>query len=293
MMNYLKKAKHISEYILFYLLIKFLRLMSVDTSADFCSFVARKIGPYLGVSNIARRNLERVYGGKIDIEKTVDGLWDNFGRYIGELPFINQLNTQELEKRIKITGLENVEKFQKNKQPFMMYLGHQANWDFMIRRINDIYPNFGIVYRKANNPYVDKAILDERGGDKNIRMIAKGPSGVKDLIRAIKSGMSIAMLVDQKMNDGIEVPFFGMPAMTAPAIARLSLQYNYPIVPLQLIRRGNTSFFEMIIHPPIKPIDTGNTENDCYNTMLEINQTLESWIRQNPAQWFWFHNRWK
>ncbi len=293
MTDYLKKAKHIGEYVLFCLLIRFLRLMSVDVSADFCSFIAKKIGQYLGVSNIARKNLKRVYGDGIDIEKTLNGLWDNFGRYIGELPFINQLNTQELEKRVKIVGLENVAKFQKNKQPFMMYLGHQANWDFIIRRINSIYPKFGIVYRKANNPYVDKAILNERKNDKNIKMIPKGLSGVKDLVRAIKGGMSIAMLVDQKMNDGIEVPFFGIPAMTAPAIARLSLQYNYPIVPLQLIRRKNTSFFEMIIHSPIKLIDTGNTENDCYDTMVAINKNLENWIRQNPAQWFWFHNRWK
>jgi len=292
MKKYFQKVKHFTEFAVFIVLTQFLKLLSIDKAASLCSLFARKIGPYLGVSNIARNNLRKVYGNEIDIEKTIDELWDNFGRYIGEFAFINSMSEQELSKRVNVTGLENVLEFQKQKQPFMMFLGHQANWDFMIRRINAIYPKFGIVYRKANNPYIDKCIFNERADDQNVKMIAKGPSGVKDLVRAIKSGMSIAMLVDQKMNDGIEVPFFGQPAMTAPAIARLSIQYNYPIVPCQLIRLKN-SHFELRIHPVLKYKVTKNMDKDCYNIMLAINQKLEEWIRQKPGQWFWFHNRWK
>ena len=292
MKNYVKKAKHLVEYAIFIMLTSFLKMLSIDKSASLCSFVARKIGPHLEVSNIARSNLGKVYGNDIDIEKTIDELWDNYGRYIGEFPFINRMTTQELETRVKLTGLEHIENFRKTKQPFMLFSGHQANWDFMIRRINDIYPKFGVVYRRANNPYVDNNMLKERGNNQDIIMIAKGSVGVKDLVRSIKSGMSIAMLVDQKMNDGIEVPFFGRPAMTAPAIARLSLQYDYPIVPCQLIRLEG-SYFELRIHAPLKYDNTGDVKKDCYDIMLTINKKLEEWIRQKPAQWFWFHNRWK
>ncbi|MDC0864875.1 lipid A biosynthesis lauroyl acyltransferase [Rickettsiaceae bacterium] len=289
-----KSLRHVFEYIIFLLLTNFLKLFSVDRSASICSFISRKIGPYLGVSDIARRNLKKIYGKEIDIDKTIDKLWDNYGRYIGEFPFINSMNEEELKERVIITGLNHIQNFQKREQPFMLFLGHQANWDFMIRRINDLYPKFGIVYRKANNPYVDQRILSERrANDPDITMIAKGPSGVKDLVRSIKSKSSVAMLVDQKMNDGIDVPFFGKPAMTAPAIARLSLQYDYPIVPLQLIRLGSTSYFEMKVHPPIQYKKTGDKKKDCYNIMLIINRKLEDWIREKPAQWFWFHNRWK
>mgnify|MGYP001104488610 CR=1 FL=1 len=291
--TFARKARYFLEYIAFISLIKFLGLLSIDKSANICSFIARKIGPKLGFSNIARKNLRNVYGDDINMEQTIDDLWDNYGRYIGEFPFINKMSDDELKQRVNLTGFEHVEKFNKNQQPFMLFLGHQANWDFMIRRINGIYPKFGIIYRKANNPHVDRKIFKERGDDDNIRMIAKGASGVRDLVRAIKSKMSIAMLVDQKMNDGIEVPFFDMPAMTAPAIARLSLQYNYPIVPAQLIRLGKTSTFELKLHPPLIYKKTDNIEQDCYSIMLQINKKLEEWIRQRPAQWFWFHNRWK
>tara|TARA_B110000503_G_scaffold143239_1_gene243454 strand:+ start:5714 stop:6583 length:870 start_codon:yes stop_codon:yes gene_type:complete len=288
----IKKVKHFIEYIVFVTITSLLRMLSVDKSASFCSAIARKIGPYLGVSNIARNNLQKVYGNDINIEKTIDELWDNYGRYIGEFAFINSMSDQELHQRVEITGLENVTKFQEQDQPFMLFLGHQANWDFVIRRINDIYPKFGIVYRKANNPYVDKCILGERSSDQNVIMIAKGQRGVKDLMRAIKSRMSIAMLVDQKMNDGIEVPFFDKPAMTAPAIAKLSLRYNYPIIPCQIIRLKD-SYFELKIHPELQYKTTADIDQDCYNIMFSINKKLEEWVRERPGQWFWFHNRWK
>ncbi len=289
----IKKARYFVEYLLFTGLMKFLGSFPIDKSANICSAIARKVGPYLGVTKTAKRNLYNVYGDDIDMKQTIDDLWDNYGRFIGEFPFINKMSDAELKQRVKLTGLEHVEEFNKNKQPFMLFLGHQANWDFMIRRINDIYPKFGIVYRKANNPYVDHEIFNERCNDKNIRMIPKGTSGARNLVLAIKAKMSIAMLIDQKMNDGIEVPFFDMPAMTAPALARLSLQYKYPIVPVQLIRVGKTSNFELRLHPPIEYTDTNNVEQDCYNIMLIINKKLEGWIRERPAQWFWFHNRWK
>ena len=289
----MKKLKHILEYLLFILLTRTLRLLSVDNSASLCSFIAKKIGPYLHVTKTARKNLKRVYGNETDIEKVINDLWDNYGRYIGEFPFINVLNSSELDKRVKVIGLEKVEAFKKANQPFILFLGHQANWDFVIRKINDIYPKFGIAYRKANNPYVDREILKERENDQHITMIAKGPSGAKSIIKAIKSGASLAMLVDQKMNNGIEVPFFGFPAMTAPALARISLQYKYPIVPLQIVRIGKSSYFELILHDPLKPLIDKDIEKSCYNIMLEINKTLEQWIREKPAQWFWFHNRWK
>jgi len=285
--------KHYLEYIIFFIITRLLSLLPMDKSANLCSFVARKIGPFIGVSKIARKNLKNVYGNKIDLNQTIDDLWDNFGRYIGEFPFINKLSEKELVERVDLTGLEHIEHLRQNNKPFMLFLSHQANWDIMIRRINDIYPKFGIVYRKANNPLVDKEIFSERNNDSNIIMIAKGRSGAKDLVRAIKSKMSIAMLVDQKMNDGIEVPFFDRPAMTAPAIARLALQYDYPIVPCQLIRNGRSSKFELKIHKPLKIKNTGDMKKDCYNIMKTINLTLEKWIRQYPGQWFWFHNRWK
>jgi KDO2-lipid IV(A) lauroyltransferase len=265
-------------------------MLGLDRSANFCSFIARKIGPFLPVTKTAIRNIERTLGKQVDTLKIIDGLWDNFGRFIGEFPFVSSLNENEIDKRIEIEGLENLSEFQQKNQPFLLCTGHFANWDFALRVINRCYPKFGIVYRKANNPYVDKFINESRNKNK-LRLIAKGSEGVRDLVRSLKSKDSIAMLVDQKMNDGIEVPFFGIPAMTSHAIAKFAIQFKYPIIPCQIIRT-NKSHFKIIIHKPLEYLETESNKNDCYNIMFKINKMFEQWIRENPSQWFWFHNRW-
>lgn len=292
MKNYSKKIRHIIEYVLFELFLNAMKVIGFKNSANFCSFIARSVGPYLKVSKVAEKNLTKAFKNKVDTKKMLPQIWDNFGRYIGEFPFINELSDKKMQSMFVMEGMKNVKSYQKEQKPFLLFLAHQANWDFVIRHITDIYPKFAIVYRKANNPYVDKKILQTRSKDKNILMVPKGPTGAKGLVKAIKNGYSIAMLVDQKMNDGIEVPFFGRPAMTANAIAKLSLQYNYPIIPCQLIRTKN-NHFKAILYPEIKYQTTNHKEKDVYNIMLIINQTLEKWIKENPSQWFWFHNRWK
>lgn len=288
-----KKAKHYLEYIAFIALTSLLRLMSIDKSADLCSFIARKIYQYLPVTQIAQNNLRRFLGvqsGKIE-EDIINGLWDNFGRFIGEFPHIHSLTMEEIKSRVEIIGLENIRELQDKQRPFLIFSGHFANWDFILRIMELLYPKLGIVYRKANNPMVDRLINKWRGAS-NINLIPKGPMGARSLIKSIKSGDSIGMLVDQKMNDGIEVPFFGAPAMTAPAIGKFALQFGYPIIPLQIIRTKGTRF-KVIVHPALDIKVTKDEERDIYSIMVEINEILEGWIRQNPDQWFWFHNRWR
>ena len=285
MKKFLRKIKHIIEYVLFLAIINLLKLFGIDRSANLCSKLAKKIGPLLPVTNIAKKNLQAVFSDSINHQQVINELWDNFGRFIGEFPYMPDISEIEISKRVQIEGVEHIAELQRLSKPFLLFTGHFANWDFALKIINKLYYKFAIVYRKANNPYINNVISN------NIALIAKGPQGAKDLIRAMKSGHSIAMLVDQKMNDGIEVPFFGKPAMTAHAIAKFALQFKYPIVPCQIIRTTG-SYFKIIIHPPLQYEQTNDLNIDCYNIMLKINQILEEWIKQHPGQWFWFHNRW-
>jgi KDO2-lipid IV(A) lauroyltransferase len=99
------------------------------------------------------------------------------------------------------------------------------------------------------------------------------------------------MLVDQKMNDGIAVPFFDRPAMTASAVAELALKFRCPVVPLRCERLGG-AHFRVTALPPLLLPDTGDRIADSYSLMLNINQLIESWIREHPEQWLWLHRRW-
>jgi KDO2-lipid IV(A) lauroyltransferase len=286
-----KSIRHSLEYVGFIILTGLLRLLPIDLSAGICAFLAKIVGPHLSATKIARNNLRKFLLVKGDDEdKIIQDLWDNFGRFIGEFPHIDKLSIEEVKSRIELLGMENIKAMQDAEQPFLILTGHFANWDFILRTAEILYPQFGIAYRKANNPMVDKLICKWRSRP-NIHLIPKGSEGGRALVKSIKSRHSIAMLVDQKMNDGISVPFFGAPAMTAPAIAKFSLQFDYPIVPMQIIRKSGTHF-KVILHPPLKPTVTGDSDQDIPALMTDINKILEEWIRQNPGQWFWFHNRW-
>lgn len=112
------------------------------------------------------------------------------------------------------------------------------------------------------------------------------------MIRALADGHSMAVLIDQKMNSGIEVPFFGRPSMTSSAVAELALKNDLPIVMARVVRIGGKAKFKVIIDKPFFVQNTGNRKLDVFNTMKKINEEVENWIRENPDMWFWVHRRW-
>ncbi len=299
MKKFFKNIKYLLEYFFVLIVLKILGTFGIDKSVQICRYIARKIGPLLPVNKIAKENIQNIFGKNqtnglsMETQVTIDQVWDNFSSFIGEFPYVNNMSEEELSRRVEIIGLDNIIEFQKSQQPFLLFTGHFANWDFALKIINKFYPKFAIIYRKLNNPYIDNLINDRRKTN-DIKLIPKGEKGARDLLSAIKSGYAIGMLVDQKMNNGIEVPFLDRPAMTAHAIAKIALQFGYPIIPLQVVRtNSNNSYFKAIIHPPIQLQKTNNSKTDCYNIMFTINQILGNWVKENPGQWFWFHNRWK
>jgi len=290
MQKFFKNCKNLAEYLAVIIIIKTLGLVGIDRSANICGYLARKIGPLLSFHKIAKKNLQTIFPDILGHDKILEETWDNFGRFIGEFPYINKISDEQLEKRIEIIGLEHLLEFQKANQPFFLFTGHFANWDFALKIIHKLYHKFIIIYRHANNPYVDQ-MINEMRSSKNIHLVPKGAKGARELIKSIKQHYAVGMLVDQKMNDGIKVPFLNKSAMTSTAIAKLAMQFNWPIVPMQIIRT-NGSYFKIIIHPSLLLPKTENRQADCFNIMLNINEILGSWVKQKPGQWFWFHNRW-
>ncbi|MBP7190010.1 MAG: lipid A biosynthesis lauroyl acyltransferase [Rickettsiaceae bacterium] len=291
MKRFFKRIKHRTEYYLFISLASVLSIMPVRTASNICSRVARYIGPIFKVTRTARKNLRMAYKD-ISVEeedKIIDDLWDNFGRFAGEFPHIHKIK-DICPQYVEIIGNENIEHLRESGRPFLLCTGHFANWDMALRILKYLYPKWGVVYRSANNPMVNSVINKWRSVD-GVNLIAKGPAGVRSLVQSIKNRDSIVMLVDQKMNDGISVPFFGLPSMTAPAIAKIALDYDYEIVPVELIRSGACNV-QVVVHKPLEINRGEDGEKETKRIMSKINHMLEGWIRKRPGQWFWFHHRW-
>ena len=143
------------------------------------------------------------------------------------------------------------------------------------------------IFRRPNNPIVNFLIKYLRS---NLPMAPKGKEGAKQLIYSLKKGTSIGLVIDQKMNDGIKVPFFNKPAMTSDALAQLCLRIKSLVVPVEVERIKNTNF-KITFHDPLKITKNGKSKTPV-QIMTEVNLIMEKWIRKNPGQWLWLHRRW-
>lgn len=280
----MKNLRYRIEAIAVDLLFTAFRLMPLDMASYIGGFMARAIGPFLRAQRIARRNLEMIFPDMSwqERQKLLSKMWDNLGRVAAELP---HLPGDELLTRITVSG-----NIPPADVPTLFFSGHIGNWELAYPIAHENNIKVTLVYRQANNPYVDKIIYNLRAS-KSDKMFPKGPAGVVRMMRSIKDGNTLAMLVDQKMNDGIPVPFFGRPAMSAPAIAELALRYNMPLIPCRVLRTEGCHF-EAKVFPAIEYEKTGDRDKDVLTIMTKINALLESWIRERPEQWFWVHKRW-
>lgn len=277
--------RHILEAGLLKLLFAAFRILPLDTASRAGGFIARAVGPCFKAHRTAAKNLAMVFPEKTEKERRriLNGMWDNLGRVAGEF---SHLPAEELIRRVEVSGIEHLPM----DRPAIFISGHFGNWELTYPVPHAHGIKTALVYRHLNNPYAD-AIIARLRATRSTAMLAKGPRGAVKLARAIKDGLSLAMLVDQKMNEGVAVPFFGNPAMTAPAVAQLALRYDMPIVPARIVRTGGCHF-KGTAYPPLAFEKTGDDEKDVLAILTAINKTLEGWIRETPEQWFWVHKRW-
>jgi KDO2-lipid IV(A) lauroyltransferase len=215
------------------------------------------------------------------------GVWDNLGRTVAEYPYLSR---SIMAQRMKVLGSEVFDEVRASGKSALFVGGHFANWELAPKTAGLHNLPLVLIYRPANNTLVDGIIRKTRLTFAQ-SMFAKGRKGAQELIKAIKEHKPIGMLVDQKLNDGIAVPFFGHDAMTAPAVAELALKYDLPIYMAQVVREKG-AHFTVTMHPHLQFEKTGDRKQDVYSMMRRINDTFEDWARQHPEQWFWVHRRW-
>ncbi len=274
------------------LLYAFFWLLPLDWASGLGGFIARTIGPHLGVSKRARENL-RIAMPELspeEIERIVRGMWDNLGRVCAEYPHLRKFRAFAEGGRIEHDDRGNILGTRAAGKRYIFFSAHYGNWEIAIRTATQAGFAVTAVYRAANNPIVDRLIAWTRGADGG-ELVPKGAIAAYKAFGALRSGRELCMLVDQKMNDGIPVPFFGREAMTAPALARLALRFDCAVVPVR-VERMRGAHFRITTEPPLELPHTGDDAADTLALMKAVNAVIERWIRERPEQWFWLHRRW-
>ena len=283
-----------AEALVVYALYALFSLFPVDRASALGGWLARTVGPRLPVSRRALANLRRALPD-LPPERhraIIHGMCDNLGRVMAEHPHLERMWDDQASGRIEVVGAEHLPRPAEDgaKRPCLMFSGHIANWELLPAGASRYGLSLTSIYRRPNNPLIHNLMTDHRRAGRG-RLVPKGRDGARAIVAALAEGGTVAMLVDQKMNDGIPVPFFGHPAMTAPAVAQLALKFRCPVLPTRSERLDGARF-RLTVLPPLEPPDTGNREADVREMMAQVNGLLESWIRERPEQWLWLHKRW-
>ena len=283
---------HPVQGVFIFIMFSICRLLPITWASALGSLLFRTFGPFLRADKAARTNLRRCYPDMPDaeIDRIVRGVWDNLGRGAGEWGQVDRIATTGPSSRVEVVGEEHFLKVIESGGPFIVFSAHMANWE-----IGSLVPaHRGAplvnIYRFASIPIMDYLFRKIR-----LRfcreLIAKGRDNPRRIFEALKSGRPLGLLVDQKLNEGMAIPFFGRNAMTPTAPADLALRFNCPLIPARIERLPNVRF-RITVYPPMEMPDTGNRKEDIRIVLTQINAMIEEWVRARPEQWFWVHRRW-
>jgi KDO2-lipid IV(A) lauroyltransferase len=286
----MKKIKYFFEFLIISSLFIIYKFLGLKISSHFSGKLFETFGPIFRSKNLIKTNIQRAIP-KINsskIKSITKDMWNNYGRTLSEYMFLKGFRNDQFRSNINITGKEILQKIKLEKTPVIFVSGHFSNFELMAMEIEKSGVNLSAIYRPLNNIFLN--ILMERIRKKYIckNQIKKGTSGVRELLRLYKKGYSIALMIDQRVSQGIKSKFFNQEAFTTTIPAQFIKKFNCKVVPIS-IKRHNSVNFNIKVEKPIEFSKNSSTEK----ITRELNIWLEKIILKNPGEWIWSHDRWK
>ena len=286
----MKKIKYFFEFLIISSLFIIYKFLGLKISSHFSGKLFETFGPIFRSKNLIKTNIQRAIP-KINtskIKSITKDMWNNYGRTLSEYMFLKGFRNDQFRSNINITGKEILQKIKLEKTPVIFVSGHFSNFELMAMEIEKSGVNLSAIYRPLNNIFLN--ILMERIRKKYIckNQIKKGTSGVRELLRLYKKGYSIALMIDQRVSQGIKSKFFNQEAFTTTIPAQFIKKFNCKVVPIS-IKRHNGVNFNIKVEKPIEFSKNSSTEK----ITRELNIWLEKTILKNPGEWIWSHDRWK
>jgi KDO2-lipid IV(A) lauroyltransferase len=260
--------------------------------------LVRLIGPLTRENRMAARSIALAFPEKSEAEQKaiLKGAWENFARVIVEFVFLEELATgfdpeNPEQGRISISGVEHFAALKDDNKPAVIIAAHLANWEIL----GVVAQKFGLKsvlpFRAPANFHFGEEILSKR--EELMGTLVENSRGAAfEIAAALDRGEHLGMLVDQKLGNGLDVPFFGRPALTNPLAAKFARQYDCPVHGARAIRRADGGL-HLELTPPIHLPRDDEGLIDVRQATIRINEIVEGWVREHPDQWFWLHDRWK
>ncbi len=287
----MNNLKYLIQFLIIITLLLIFKILGLKLSLTLSGQILKYFGPFFRSNNISNSNLSRAFPDLSEIDKKIilKKMWNNYGKILAEYLFMKQFRyTKSFSKNIIIENQEELELIKKEGKPVIFISGHFNNFELMAMHIEKSGVDLAAIYRPLNNIFLNPIM--ERIRKKYIckKQIKKGISGTKEILRNFKNGTSVALMIDQRVSEGIYSDFFNEKALTTTIPAQFVKKFNANIVPIYIERLQDDKFKLKIF----KRIKFSNNET-LESITLSLNKVLEKMIIQNPDQWTWTHNRWK
>ena len=285
----MRKLVYFIEFIIINLFFIICKILGYKISSDLGFFVGKTFG---NIFRSKKSIIQNLIKSKISIQTSEDtfaqNVLGNYGRILAEYPFLKDFRNNTLSKYIEIDGMNNLEKVKKKNKPVVFISGHFNNFELMAMQLEKSGINLAAIYRPLNNTFLNKNMENIRTNFICKNQIKKGRSGTRQILENLKKGNSIALMIDQRVTEGIKIDFFGNLASTTTIPAQIIKKYQCDIVPIY-IERDRKHYFKMYVSQPIEI----SSEKSYEEISLHLNKILEKMILKNPDQWIWTHDRWK
>ena len=285
----MKKIIYFIEFLLVKFLLIICEIIGYKLASNFGFFIGKNFGNFFRkkksiIENLYKSKIVR----KISDNQFANNVLGNYGRILAEYPFLKDFRKNKLEQFIKIDGIENLNKIKNNDKPVVFISGHFNNFELMAMQIEKNGINLAAIYRPLNNIFLNKTMEQIRTKYICKNQIRKGRSGTRQILENLKKGNSIALMIDQRVTEGIKIDFFGNLASTTTIPAQIIKKYECDLVPIYIERLEKYNF-KMYVSQPIAI----NSKKSQEEISKHLNKILEKMILKNPDQWIWTHNRWK
>jgi len=286
----MKIIKYFFQFIIIYTLLILFKILGYKKASNLGAVIGSFFGPLFRSKNLVIDNIKKAIPNikEDELIKLSKVMWSNYGRILSDYVFIKEFRNSKLNEYIEIEGNEILNDIKKSQKPVVFISGHFNNFELMAMEIEKSGIDLAAIFRPLNNPFLNKIMEKIRINHICKKQIPKGLPGVKKMLKFFKGGTSIALMIDQRVSQGINSNFFNRPALTTTIPAQLVKKFQCLVVPI-CIERIDDHHFKLVINKPIN-----FNENETIESItLSLNSLIEKMILKNPGQWIWSHNRWK
>ena len=284
----MNNIKYFLQFIIIITLLLIYKILGLKYSSLLSGKIFTFIGPLFRSNKISHSNLEIAFPklNKLQRKHILNKMWSNYGKIFAEYVFIKDLKKSE---NIVIENQEILNSIKINSDPVIFISGHFNNFELMAMHIEKTGIDLAAVYRPLNNKFLNPIMEHIRKKYICKKQVKKGISGTKELLQNFKNGTSIALMIDQRVSQGIKANFFNKKAFTTTIPAQFVKKFKAKVVPIYIERKNEKKKFKLKIYEPLVFENKDSIEMITH----KLNKILEEMITKNPEQWIWTHNRWK